>query len=447
MQESRILIIDDEKNLINSLVYGLSSRGIEAEGALDGRSGIERAVASAPDLVLLDLKLPDLSGLDVLQRLKEQRPDTPVIIISAHGDTRAAVEAVKAGAEDYFTKPFDLDELLHVIRRTVAQARLSREVAYRRRKTTEELGAIIGNSPAMVRLRQEVELVGRSVTRAVLILGQSGTGKALVARAIHRCSSRAEGSFVEVNCAALPETLLEAELFGAERGAYTGAERRRAGLVEYAEGGTLFLDEIGEMPASLQAKLLNFLDDYRFRPVGATRERRADIRVLAATNRDIAHEVAAQRFRADLYYRLNVVTIAVPPLAERGVDVTQLALHFARTIAAEAGCAPIELDRSAIDALLAYPWPGNVRELRNLIERLTILHPGRTIGRGDLPPEFRLAAPSNAESIADHLAATERAILQRTLEEVGGHKGRAAQELGISRHALKRRLKRLKLPE
>jgi len=442
----RILIIDDEKNLINSLVYGLSARGIEAEGALDGRGGIARAEALDPDLVLLDLRLPDLSGMEVLRCLKERRPETPVIIVSAHGDTRAAAEAVKAGAEDYFTKPFDLDELLHVIHRTTDKARLAREVAYRRRQTTLDLSGIVGDSPQMTRLRDEIALVGGSVARAVLILGQSGTGKALVARALHRCSSRAEGSFVEVNCAALPETLLEAELFGAERGAYTGADRRRIGLVEYADGGTLFLDEIGEMPASLQAKLLNFLDHYRFRPVGATRELTADIRVVAATNRDMAREVAAERFRADLYYRLNVVTLEVPPLAQRGEDVVVLARHFARTIATEAGSEPIDFSPAALEALGAYSWPGNVRELRNLVERLTILRPNLAVAAADLPPEISAAHP-RFTGIAERLAATEREALLRALKAADGHKGRAAADLGISRHALKRRLHRLKLAD
>jgi DNA-binding NtrC family response regulator len=445
MDHCRVLIIDDEKNLINSLVYGLASRGIEAEGALDGHGGIKRATLLDPDLVLLDLKLPDMSGIDVLRSLKAQRPATPVIIISAHGDTRAAAEAVKAGAEDYFTKPFDLDDLLHVIERTVSRARLAREVAYRRRKNTLDPKEILGESPVMAALRREIEIVGSSVAKCVLILGESGAGKALVARALHRSSGRGDASFVEVNCAALPETLLEAELFGAERGAYTGADHRRTGLVEYADGGTLFLDEIGEMPANLQAKLLNFLDHYRFRPVGATRELSADIRVIAATNRDIAREVEAQRFRADLYYRLNVVTVRVPPLAARGRDAAVLARHFAQAIAAEAGCAPIEFTPGALEVLCGYAWPGNVRELRNLVERFTILRPGKPVAPEDLPAEFGDLDGGSATGISDRLAAAERAILLDTLEASAGHRGRAAKELGISRHALKRRLKRLNL--
>lgn len=441
-----VLIVDDERNLVNSLVYGLRAHGVRAEGAYDGASGLDMALRLEPDLVLIDLRLPDQSGIDVLDQLQAHRPDLPAVMISAHGETRVAVEAVKKGAEDFLTKPFDLDELVHLIRRATERGRLSEEVRYHRRQAVVEDG-IVGDSPVVQGLRERIATVARSNTRTVLLLGESGTGKALVARAIHNQSAVADGPFVEINCAALPESLLEAELFGAEKGAYTGAEVRRPGLAELADGGTLLLDEIGELPLHLQAKLLHFIENHAFRPVGAARERVTDVRVIAATNRDIGAEAGAGRFRADLYYRLNVVPLVVPRLAERGDDVTSLARHFAGNIAAAENCPPVSFSDSAMEALRGYRWPGNVRELKNLVERLTILYPGREIVPTHLPPELAEASPDGAETgvLDERLASTERDILLHALAEAGGRKGRAAAALGISRHALKRRLQRLGL--
>ncbi len=438
-----VLIIDDEKNLVNSLIYGFKQHGIRAEGALDGRTGLARVDDLEPDVILLDLRLPDRSGIDVLGDIKRQRSDLPVIMISAHGDTRAAVEAVKAGAEDYFTKPFELDELVHLIQRTVERQRLAREVAYRRREKTGELGELLGASVPIAALRQQIATVGRSGARMILLLGESGTGKALVARAIHNGSARAEGPYIEINCASLPENLLEAELFGAEKGAYTGAFEKRVGLAQLADGGTLFLDEIAELPTSLQAKLLHFLDNRKFRPIGATREHTADVRVIAATNRNIEQEVKAGGVRPDLFYRLNVMPITLPRLAQREADVLLLAESFARSCAADEGCHRITFDTDVRQRFLRYPWPGNVRELRNLIERLTILYPRQEIHAEQLPPEFHVAEGASPTGLEEQLAETERETLLRALAEAGGRKGKAAEALGISRHALKRRLQRL----
>ena len=445
---SSILIVDDEASLVGSLTFALRAEGYAVESAGTGAAGLEAAERFRPGLVLLDVRLPDGSGIDVLEKLRAAQPETPVVMISAHGDTRVAVKSVKRGAYDYLTKPFELDDLLNTIRSALERERMSQEIA-RYREVAVRAGELVGESEAIRRLVESLRRIGASSTGRVLLLGESGTGKSLVARALHGHSARAGGPFVEVNCAALPEQLIEAELFGAERGAYTGAHRKRVGLVTLADGGTLFLDEIGELPQAVQAKLLHFLEDGSYRAVGSGRALTADVRVVAATNRDLAARVRDGAFREDLFYRLDVVQLAVPPLRERGRDVLLLARHFAARYAREEGRVPVELSPEAEAALLAYRWPGNVRELRNLMERLTILCPGRTAGLRDLPPELGGAAAGaapEARSIGAELAGAERRLLESALREAGGHRGRAAEILGISRHALKRRMQRLGMP-
>jgi len=441
-----ILIVDDESSLVNSLKFALEREGHAVESAATGEEGLLAAKRSAPSLVLLDLRLPDGSGLDVLDRLRAAHPALPVVMISAHGDTRAAVQAVKRGALDYLTKPFDLEDLFLAVRSALERERMTQEIA-RYREAALARAEMVGESGPVAELLEATRRVGESSASRVLLLGESGTGKALVARAIHAHGARARGPFVEVNCASLPEHLIEAELFGAEKGAYTGADHKRVGLVALADGGTLFLDEVGELPPSLQAKLLHFLEDGGYRPIGSSRELHADERVVAATNRDLEAEVRAGSFREDLYYRLNVVQIRMPPLRERGDDVLLLARHFAARYGREERVAPVQFTPEAEAALRAYRWPGNVRELRNLVERLTILGPGRLVGRDDLPAEMRASARPGAaperRSIGDALADAERRLLEKALAEAGGHRGRAAEILGISRHALKRRLQRL----
>ena len=440
-----ILIIDDETSLANSLGFALRAEGYAVTSASTGEAGLAAAQASAPSLVLLDLRLPDGSGLDFLDRFRSALPDTPVVMISAHGDTRAAVQAVKRGAFDYLTKPFDLDDLLVTLRAATERQRMAQEIA-RYREAELARGEMVGESPPFEALLESVRRIGASSASRVLLLGESGTGKALVARAIHAHGARARGPFVEVNCASLPEHLIEAELFGAEKGSYTGADQKRVGLATLADGGTLFLDEVGELPLPLQAKLLHFLEDGSYRPIGSARSLTADARVIAATNRDLAAEVRAGAFREDLFYRLNVVQLRMPALRERGGDVLLLARHFAARYGRDERCAPVQFTPEAEAVLLAHRWPGNVRELRNLVERLTILGPGRSIGPDDLPPEMRAPTPSAAtegRSIGDELAETEKRLLEKALREAGGHRGRAAEILGISRHALKRRIQRL----
>ena len=440
-----ILIIDDETSLANSLGFALRAEGYAVTSASTGEAGLAAAQASAPSLVLLDLRLPDGSGLDFLDRLRSALPDTPVVMISAHGDTRAAVQAVKRGAFDYLTKPFDLDDLLVTLRAATERQRMAQEIA-RYREAELARGEMVGESPPFEALLESVRRIGASSASRVLLLGESGTGKALVARAIHAHGARARGPFVEVNCASLPEHLIEAELFGAEKGSYTGADQKRVGLATLADGGTLFLDEVGELPLPLQAKLLHFLEDGSYRPIGSARSLTADARVIAATNRDLAAEVRAGAFREDLFYRLNVVQLRMPALRERGGDVLLLARHFAARYGRDERCAPVQFTPEAEAVLLAHRWPGNVRELRNLVERLTILGPGRSIGPDDLPPEMRATTPPavpEGRSIGDELAETEKKLLEKALREAGGHRGRAAEILGISRHALKRRIQRL----
>lgn len=454
-----ILIIDDESSLVSSLSFALEEEGYKVHGAGTGQEGLQAIVDVQPDLVLLDLRLPDRTGLDVLEAIQRSYGEPQVIMISAHGDTRAAVKAVKMGAADYLTKPFDLDDLLHTIRTVLERSRMASELEFHRRAALRNTG-LVGTSAAMHDLAAIIARIAASGTSRILLLGESGTGKALVAKALHAGGTRAAGAFIEVNCASLPEQLIEAELFGAEKGAYTGAHQRRVGLVSLADKGTLFLDEIGELPLALQAKLLHFLENGQYRAVGSTAPLHADVRVVAATNRDLAAEVAAGRFREDLYYRLNVICLKLPALRERGDDVVQLAGHFAHRYAHEEGVPPIRIADPAAKLLAAYHWPGNVRELKNLIERLTILFPGREIGVADLPAEI-VAAGSDRESatvagnvgasaplaaapsIGTTLADAERQLLLSALEKCGGHKGRAADHLGISRHAFKRRLQRL----
>jgi two-component system, NtrC family, response regulator AtoC len=443
-----VLVIDDEVQLVKSVVFALKGEGIFAWGAHTGLDGLAEIERQPPDLVLLDQGLPDMLGIQVLERLRQSQASLPVVMISAHGDTRAAVQAVKAGASDYLTKPFELDDLIHVIRTTLERGRLAAEVAYHRKSVVGADG-MIGGSPLMTELIGTVSRIAASSASRVLLLGESGTGKGLVARSIHNQSPRAKGAFVEVNCASLPEQLIEAELFGAEKGAYTGAHQRRVGLVALAHCGTLFLDEIGELPPALQAKFLHFLENGNYRAIGASQVKTADVRIIAATNRDLAADVKAGRFREDLYYRLNVIQLRLPPLRERTGDVLALAHHFARRFASESGIHPVSFAPEVEALFTDYPWPGNVRELKNLIERLTILHPGQITTLAELPADMirfdHSPAMGASRTLPDTLDASERILLTEALARAGGQKGRAAEQLGISRHAFKRRLQRLGL--
>ena len=440
MSEIHVLIVDDEEALVRSLSYALRGEGMLPRAVYSGEAALallaDRSVDV--DIVLLDLGLPGMDGIATLEGLRKCRPDLPVIMISAHGDTRAAVQAVKGGATDYLTKPFELDDLLATIHNTLAVP-ASDEMA------VAEQGALLGQSPAMRGLQAAVQRIANSSATRILLLGESGTGKTLVAQALHANSARSAHPFIEVNCAALPEQLIEAELFGSEKGSYTGAHQKRVGLVTQANNGTLFLDEIGELPLALQAKLLHFLENGSYRAVGASQASSADVRVVAATNRDLADDVRQGRFREDLFYRLNVITIDIPALRERGDDLLLLARHFAARQAREEKAAPIDLQADAAAALVRHRWPGNVRELKNLIERLTILLPGQAISAAQLPAHLQSSAPAptSLSALDDQLERAERELVTDALSRSAGHKGLAADLLGISRHALKRRLQRL----
>ena len=440
-----VLVIDDEARLLTSLIYGLSVHGVKAEGAKDAAEGLAALEKKQPDMAFVDLRLPDADGIALLATIKALYPTLPVVIISAHGDIRVAVEAVKAGALDFIAKPFELDDIVALIRETLGVAGSKKTILPKKPKAALSQTDLIGNSPAMADLRDKAEIVAKSSARIVLLLGPSGSGKGQIAHYLHQTSRRSSGPFVVVNCASLPEHLLEAELFGVERGAYTGAHQKRSGLVELAEGGTLFLDEVGEIPSALQAKLLRFLESRAYRPVGVSAERQADVRVIAATNRDLETEVQSGKFRADLFYRLNVVPLHVPSLAERREDIMALAFWFAAYLAEMENCAAISFSQEAEERMLSYGWPGNVRELRNLIERLTILYPGQEIDAAQLPQEIVSCPSTSASGIAEQMILTERDILLSALEQAGGSKGKAADALGISRYALKRRLNRLNI--
>lgn len=457
MRTPTVLIIDDEKNLVSSLMFSLEEEEMTVFAAYDGKSGLAEIEKRTPDVVLLDLKLPDQSGFEVLDQVQALPAPPVTIMISAHGDTRAAVEAVKKGAQDYITKPFDLDELILLIQRNHKHRQLTEEVAYRREREADVHG-LVGQSPAMRKLLDQVERIGKSSARTILLQGPSGSGKTLIAKALHATKDRA-APFVSVNCASLPENLLEAELFGAEKGAYTGADKRRTGLVELANGGTLFLDEIGELPLPLQAKLLTFLETHRFRAVGGQKEIDADLRVIAASNRDLQTEAQTGAFREDLFYRLNVMPLTIPSLAERKDDIPVLTSNFATELAAQEGCKPIELTPETLTKLCNYDWPGNIRELRNTIERLTILHAGESINVDRLPPEIIGSAARIKTSVTEkdserneshgsltsEIAKREAQCILDALAQSNGRKGDAANSLGISRHALKRRMQKLGL--
>ncbi|MGH1485495.1 MAG: sigma-54-dependent transcriptional regulator [Cellvibrionaceae bacterium] len=438
------LIIDDEVKLAKSLSFTLNQANINCLEAYDGASGFKLADNERPDIILLDVRLPDFSGLDVLKRIRTTLPETPVIMISAYGDTKDAVSAMKIGASDYLTKPFDVDELILLVRETISRKQLKSEVRYLREKNTLSQN-LIGESQKMRVLSDVVNQVAHSKAKTILLLGETGVGKTMVAREIHNRNDNKDSPFVEINCSSLPEQLMEAELFGVVKGAYTGASTTRAGLVEIANKGTLFLDEIGELPLSLQAKLLTLLESWTYRPIGSPREKNADVRVIAATNRTLSESVEQGLFRKDLFFRLNVIPVDIPPLRDREEDIWLLANFFAATLSNREGSQPLTFSEDVRKIFNEYNWPGNIRELKNIIERLTILYPGELISDGQLPPDlWELSDSGNdTDTIKDALADAERDLVQRALRECHGRKGLAAEKLGISRHALKRRIQKL----
>ena len=441
----RILVVDDEPAQ-RELVGGfLRKHGFDVVEAGGGSEAVARFKQEAFDLVLTDQRMPDLSGLEVLEAVRSTSPETAVVIMTAYGTIGTAVSAVKAGAADYLTKPLNLDDLLHRVHRVRERQRLVAENRELREALAERhrVEGIIGDSGRMQEVLSLVRRVAPS-DATVLIRGESGTGKELIARALHYASPRAAGPLVKVNCAALAESLLEAELFGHEKGAFTGAVASRKGRFELADGGSIFLDEIGDLPPHLQVKLLRVLQEREFERVGSSRPIKVDVRLLAATHRNLEALVREGRFREDLYYRINVVTIVLPPLRERREDLPPLIEHFLRAFAGKNGKTVRGLTREAREALLRYDYPGNIRELENLMERAVVLTRDDVIGVEDLPLTLETPAPGSGEG-AGLIAAVEgleRRMIREALGKADGTQTRAAELLGISERVLRYKLKK-----
>ena len=441
----RILVVDDEPAQ-RELVGGfLRKHGFDVAEAGGGREAVARFKQEAFDLVLTDQRMPDLSGIEVLEAVRSTSPETAVVIMTAYGTIGTAVSAVKAGAADYLTKPLNLDDLLHRVHRVRERQRLVAENRELREALAERhrVEGIIGDSGRMQEVLSLVRRVALS-DATVLIRGESGTGKELIARALHYASPRAAGPLVKVNCAALAESLLEAELFGHEKGAFTGAVASRKGRFELADGGSIFLDEIGDLPPHLQVKLLRVLQEREFERVGSSRPIKVDVRLLAATHRNLEALVREGRFREDLYYRINVVTIILPPLRERREDLPPLIEHFLSAFAGKNGKTVRGLTREAREALLRYDYPGNIRELENLMERAVVLTRDDVIGVEDLPLTLETPAPGSGEG-AGLIAAVEgleRRMIQEALAKADGTQTRAAELLGISERVLRYKLRK-----
>jgi DNA-binding NtrC family response regulator len=463
----RLLIVDDEEAARYGVRRALASAGYDMAEAGSVEDARDSMAARRPDLVLLDVNLPGMSGLDFLRELSGSGEETPpVIMITAYGSERMAVEAIKTGAYDYLSKPFEVDELRLVVKNALETVRLKRENRTLLRRIEvegERRGSLLGDSEAIRRVRSMVEKVAET-DATVLVRGESGTGKELVARELHeRSSRRRRGAFVAVNCAALPSELIESELFGHEKGAFTGAAARRRGKFEQADGGTLFLDEIGDMSANVQAKLLRALEERRIERLGGNESVPVDVRVVSATHRPLEQEIEKGTFRADLFYRLQVVTVDIAPLRERREDIPSLAESFAVRAAERYNLPPRRLAPSALRRLVEYQWPGNVRELRNTVERAMILAEGDEVTAADLPAEVnpsakgqKEAAPSSSEegnTLAVPFTADfredrrefERRYIARCLEEAGGNVTRAATVLGMHRQSLQHKLRELGL--
>lgn len=436
----KILIIDDEEHMCWALKKAMQQEGYEALTATSGSKGIEILKEKGPSLVLLDLKMPGMDGLEVLKIIKEIHPKIPVIMITAHGTIETAIEAMKLGADDYITKPFDLDELKIVVAQALKYSNLVSQVSFLRSELSKKYGEIIGESAA---IKEVIMLIDRvaATNASVLITGESGTGKEITALTIHQASPRKEYPFVAVNCAALPEQLLESELFGHEKGAFTGAAALKPGRFEIADKGTIFLDEIGEMSPTMQAKLLRVLQERAFERVGGTETLHVDVRIISATNIDIKKAVEEGKFREDLYYRLNVVHIHLPPLRERKEDIPLLVNYFLKKYML--GTYPVKkISPEAMELLMNYHWPGNIRELQNVIERSIIICPGDTILPEHLPKELQQQQSNAVETIVHFpdtgisLEEVEKQLILTALKKSKGNQTKAAQLLGITRSAL-----------
>ncbi len=444
----RVLVVDDDAAARSGLQAWLEGQGYQAGGAASGAEALEKVRRFRPAVVLADLVMPGMDGLALLRSLQEEAPFAVPILLTGQGSIETAVQAMKAGAYDYLTKPVEFPRLALLLEKAVDRSRLGREVALLRRQTgTGDRAVLLGQSAALQAVRQQIEQAAASAA-PVLVLGESGTGKELVARTLHARSPRARAAFVGVNCAAIAESLLESEIFGHEKGAFTGAVERRLGCFEMADGGTLLLDEVAEMHPAVQAKFLRVLEEGTFRRVGGTAELQVDVRVVAATNQDPAAAVQAGKLRADLFYRLNVFPITLPPLRARPEDIPELAQAFLRDAAARNGRAVTGLAPAALQRLQGYAWPGNVRELRNVLERAVLLAEGATIEPAHLPESLGAGAPAAAAAptltlpLGITLDEAEKALILQSLQLTGHNKTRAAALLGINVKTLHNKLTR-----
>ena len=457
MAKEKILIVDDEYLIRWSLAENLKEEGFRCVTAETGEEAVELFRAETPDLVLLDIKLPGIDGIEVLERLKETDPEVPVVMITATSQVDVAVKAMKLGAYDYINKPFDLTEIRIKARHALEHTQLKQEVEFLRKRQVERYGfdKIIGDCPQMQEVIAMARRIALSAGTTVLLQGDSGTGKDLLAQAIHYESTRKDRPFMPINCTALPEELLESELFGHEKGAFTDAKKTKKGLFELADGGTLFLDEIGDMKPGLQSKLLRFLEDRTFKRVGGKEDIEVDVRIIAATNRDLEAAIEERTFREDLYYRLSVIPVTLPPLRERAVDILPLARHFLESFNREFSAQFTGISLPAQQLLLKYDWPGNIRELRNVIERAVILSPENEVGLDSLPWKIKgeqkrphkagqpgvVVLPESGIDI-DHV---EKELIVQALEKTDQNQTRAARLLGLTRDALRYRMKKYDL--
>ncbi|MDP9191159.1 MAG: sigma-54 dependent transcriptional regulator [Acidobacteriota bacterium] len=440
----RILVIDDETGIREAIRMTLEYEGYKIDEARSGQEGLDKAARIPYDAILLDIKMPILDGIEVLENLREQRIMTPVVMVSGHGDVHTAVECTKRGAFDFLEKPLNRDKLLLTVRNAVRQRSLEEENTELKEKAEKEY-QLVGQSPVMADLKSQIERA--APTRAtVLIAGESGTGKELVAREIHRRSSRANKPFIQVNCAAIPNELIESELFGHEKGSFTGAVRKQTGKFVAADGGTIFLDEIGDMSTGAQAKVLRVLQEGDVEPVGSAAVVKVDVRVIAATNKNLEEEIRNGRFREDLFYRLNVIPIRTPALRERREDVAVLAQHFARLFSEEHNYHPKEFKPTALKALSDAPWRGNVRELRNMIERLVIMVPSDAIEVTDLPAEFFrtpvdiISTAMRLNTLQEFKDEAEKAFIVAKLREHGWNVSKTAEAIDTPRSNLYKKI-------
>jgi two-component system response regulator HydG len=449
-QKPSLLVVDDESGILDTLRILLRNEGFEVTTAQGGKAGLEQIRSGTHEIILSDVRMPGVGGLDILAAAKEQDPMTPVILMTAQADLRSAIDALNLGAYYYIQKPFSNDDLLAIVRRAseyravrVENKQLKQEI--RRRDRGNNVERPIGKSKRFTELLKLAEHVAPTDS-TVLIQGESGTGKEVVARYLHNLSSRAEGPFMSINCGALPENLLESELFGHVKGSFTGAVRDKQGLFAAARGGTFFLDEVGEMPPSLQVKLLRVLQEREVIPVGATESIPVDVRIIAATNRDLEEEIRRGNFRSDLFYRLNVIALDLPPLRDRRDDLLLLIEALLNRLSAESDSAPKALSSDALDAVMVYDWPGNVRELENALEHAVVLTRGNVIDASALP--IRITTRRKEPLVADRsyinpaLDVIERAYIMWVLQAEGGNKTRAAEVLGIDPSTLYRKLSR-----